>query len=77
MIRSGIGKERAALLVVIGVKKDGSKGYLALEPGYRESKESWGEVLRQFKSQVNATCLIWKTMMIAEMSFRKLDVSSW
>src|SRR3972149_789975 len=46
---SGIGKEKAALLVVIGVKKDGSKSYLALEPGYRESKESWGEVLRQLK----------------------------
>ena len=28
---------------------------------------------RRFKSQVNATCLIWKTLMIAEMSFRKLD----
>ena len=46
---SGIGKEKAALLVVIGVKKDGSKRYLELEPGYRESKESWGEVLRQLK----------------------------
>jgi putative transposase len=28
---------------------------------------------RRFKSQVNATCLIWKTMMVAEMSFRKLN----
>src|SRR5574341_691884 len=28
---------------------------------------------RRFKSQVNATCLIWKTMMIAQMSFRKLN----
>ena len=28
---------------------------------------------RRFKSQVNATCLIWKTLMVAEMSFRKLD----
>lgn len=28
---------------------------------------------RRFKSQVNATCLIWKTMMVAEMNFRKLD----
>jgi transposase-like protein len=28
---------------------------------------------RRFKSQTNATCLIWKTMMIAEMSFRKLN----
>jgi transposase-like protein len=50
-VKAGIGKEKAALLVVIGVKKDGSKGYLALEPGYRESKESWGEVLRQLKGR--------------------------
>jgi transposase-like protein len=28
---------------------------------------------RRFKSQVNATCLIWKTMMVAEVSFRKLN----
>ncbi len=28
---------------------------------------------RRFKSQINATCLIWKTMMVAEMSFRKLN----
>src|SRR3990172_5207014 len=32
-VKAGIGKEKAALLVVIGVKTDGSKGYLALEPG--------------------------------------------
>src|SRR5882762_9210404 len=150
-VKAGLGKEKAALLVVIGVQKNGSKRFLALEPGYRESKESWAEVLRQlktrgvqsarlfvgdgnlglwaavgevypqavktvvenwerltqyydfprahwkhlrtsnvvespfsrvrlrttasrrFKSQVNATCLIWKTLMIAELSFRKLD----
>lgn len=28
---------------------------------------------RRFKSQINATCLIWKTMMLAELSFRKLN----
>jgi len=28
---------------------------------------------RRFKSQVNATCLIWKTLMVAEMSFRRLN----
>jgi putative transposase len=50
-VKAGIGKEKAALLVVIGVRADGSKGYLALEPGYRESKESWAEVLRQLKSR--------------------------
>jgi transposase-like protein len=50
-VKAGIGKEKAALLVVIGVHQDGSKGYLALEPGYRESKESWAEVLRQLKKR--------------------------
>jgi transposase-like protein len=50
-VKAGIGKEKAALLVVIGVQKDGSKRYLALEAGYRESKESWATVLRQLKSR--------------------------
>src|SRR3970040_2877252 len=36
-VKAGLGKERAALLVVIGVQRDGSKRFLALEPGYRES----------------------------------------
>jgi putative transposase len=48
-VKAGIGKEKAALLVVIGVQRDGCKQFLALEPGYRESKESWALVLRQLK----------------------------
>lgn len=48
-VKAGLGKERAALLVVIAVQRDGSKRFLALEPGYRESKESWAGVLRQLK----------------------------
>jgi transposase-like protein len=31
------------------------------------------EASRRFKWQVNATCLIWKTIMVAELSFRKLN----
>ncbi len=48
-VKAGIGKEKAALLVVIGAMRDGSKRFLALEVGYRESKESWAEVLRGLK----------------------------
>lgn len=48
-VKAGVGKEKAALLVVIGVGKDGQKRFLALEPGYRESKESWALVLRPLK----------------------------
>lgn len=50
-VKAGIGKEKAALLVVIGVQEDGTKRFLALEPGYRESKESWAEVLRQLRAR--------------------------
>jgi putative transposase len=50
-VKAGIGKEKAALLVVIGVREDGTKRFLALEPGYRESKESWAVVLRQLKAR--------------------------
>lgn len=31
------------------------------------------EASRRFQSLVNATCPIWKTMIVAEMGFRKLD----
>lgn len=50
-VKAGIGKEKAALLVVIGVMRDGSKRFLALEVGHRESKESWAELLRQLKKR--------------------------
>ena len=50
-VKAGIGKEKAALLVVVGVQQDGTKRFLSLEPGYRESKESWALVLRQLKAR--------------------------
>lgn len=50
-VKAGLGKEKCALLVVIGAMKDGSKRFLALEPGYRESRESWAGVLRQMKAR--------------------------
>lgn len=50
-VKAGIGQEKAALLVVIGVMRGGQKRFLALESGYRESKESWAGVLRQLKTR--------------------------
>ena len=38
--------DRLCTLVVIGVRKDGTKRVLAVEDGYRESKESWLMTLR-------------------------------
>ncbi|MBA3443059.1 MAG: IS256 family transposase [Pyrinomonadaceae bacterium] len=45
-LKAGISTENAAILVVIGVDAAGTKHFLAIEEGYRESKESWLEVLR-------------------------------
>jgi transposase-like protein len=39
------------LLVVIGVREDGTKELLAIEDGYRESTESWAAVMRDFKAR--------------------------
>ena len=44
-VRAGLEKDKAAVLVVIGVSTDGIKRILAVEPGYRESTESWETVL--------------------------------
>jgi putative transposase len=42
---------RLCLLVIIGVREDGRKELLAVEDGYRESTDSWAEVLRDLKAR--------------------------
>jgi putative transposase len=37
---------RACVLVLIGVRADGSKELVALKDGYRESSESWADLMR-------------------------------
>jgi len=56
-VKAGLEKERAALLVVIGGLSDGRKTVLAVEPGYRESTDSWSGVLRSLKERgMNCPC---------------------
>jgi transposase-like protein len=50
-VTAGVGDEKACLLVVIGADTAGQKHLLALEEGYRESKESWLSVLRGLKAR--------------------------
>jgi putative transposase len=45
-VKAGLEKSKAALLVVLGAKTDGTKEILAIVPGHRESTESWAAVLR-------------------------------
>ena len=40
-VKAGLERDKAALLVVLGAMRDGTKEVLALRSGYRESVESW------------------------------------
>ena len=44
-------EDRLCCLVVIGVKADGTKELLACADGYRESGESWADVLRDLRNR--------------------------
>lgn len=50
-VKAGLERDKAALLVVIGALRDGTKEVLAVESGMRESTESWKAVLRALKAQ--------------------------
>jgi transposase-like protein len=50
-LNAGIEKDKTALLCVVGARDDGEKELLAMEPGYRESKESWAETLRDLRNR--------------------------
>ena len=58
-MKAGLEKEKAALLVVIGGLSDGQKVVMAVELGYRESTESWSQVLRDLKKRgMNSSRLV-------------------
>ena len=50
-VKAGIGKDKAALLVIVAAMKDGTKRVLAVESGYRESIASWAGVLRSLRDR--------------------------
>ena len=50
-VKAGLERDKAALLVVMGAMRDGTKEVLAVAPGYRESTESWSEVFRDLKAR--------------------------
>jgi transposase-like protein len=50
-VKAGLEKNKAARLVIVAGLSDGQKVLLAVEPGYRESTESWSTVLRDLKNR--------------------------
>lgn len=49
--RVRLGGDNLCILVIIGALEDGTKELVAVRDGYRESKESWLEVLRELESR--------------------------
>jgi transposase-like protein len=50
-VKAGLERDKAALLVVMGAMRDGTKEVLAVTSGYRESTNSWTEVFRDLKAR--------------------------
>ena len=44
-------EERLSTLVVVGVRADGTKELVAIADGYRESTDSWADLLRDLRSR--------------------------
>ena len=49
--KAGLQGDNTAFLVIIGVNENGEKEPLAIVEGYRESTDSWAEILRDLKSR--------------------------
>ena len=49
--KAGLREDKTAFLVVLAANENGVKELLALVEGYRESTESWAEVLRDLKAR--------------------------
>jgi putative transposase len=57
-LAAGTEKEKTAPLCILGAREDGEKELLAMESGYRESTESWAEVLRNLRDRGRAPPLL-------------------
>lgn len=50
-VKAGLEKEKACILVALAGLSDGTKVFVALESGFRESTESWARVLRGLRER--------------------------
>jgi transposase-like protein len=50
-VKAGLEREKGCLLVALAGLSNGKKVFLAIESGYRESKESWSTLLRDLKQR--------------------------
>jgi len=58
-VKAGLEKDKAALLVALAGLSDGTKAFVAITPGHRESQPAWSELLRDLKARgMNAPKLV-------------------
>ena len=58
-VKAGLEKEKAAVLVALAGLTDGRKVIVTIEPGYRESTESWSALLRDLRARgMGCPCLV-------------------
>ena len=50
-LKAGLGTEKACLMVLIGADTEGVKHLIALREGYRESTESWADLIRDCRER--------------------------
>lgn len=50
-VKAGLEKEKACLLVALAGLSDGTKVFVGMQAGHRESTESWSGLLRQLKAR--------------------------
>lgn len=50
-LKAGLGTEKTCLMILIGADTEGEKHIIALREGYRESAESWGEVIKDCRQR--------------------------
>ena len=50
-MKAGFEKDKAAVLVVMAALSDGKKVVVSAVPGYRESTQSWSDVLRDLRDR--------------------------
>lgn len=48
---AGLEKENSCMLTLLGAREDGIKELLAIQIGFRESKEAWADVLRDLRER--------------------------
>lgn len=50
-----LGQDKVCLLVIVGVRADGTKELVAFDDGHRESTESWADLLRSCAPSTHPT----------------------